>query len=104
MPRLLLLFLFVILIGVSCDKPIRSGALIDAYRTAACVVPGFANGIEPPTRGWDAEIAIAGGSKARVTGADVVGGDIRIRYERDGQEMVAVDPGGLHISQGRTSE
>jgi hypothetical protein len=70
MRRLVLLFLSIILIGVACGRPIRSGALIDAYRAAACVVPGFAKGVKPPTRGWDAEVAIAGGSKAQVQGAD----------------------------------
>jgi hypothetical protein len=93
MHRLLLLLVSVILIGVSCHRPIRSGVLIDAYRAAACVVPAFAKGVEPPTRGWDAELAIAGGSKARVQGADMVGGNITIRYERDGLEVVAVAPG-----------
>jgi hypothetical protein len=94
MHRLLVLFVFVtFLTGMSCHRPLRSGVLIDAYRTADCVAPTFAKGVEPPTRGWDATIAIAGGSKATVQGADVVWGNIRIRYEPDGLEVVAVQPG-----------
>lgn len=60
---------------------------------ADCVAPTFAKGVEPATRGWDATIAIAGGAKATVQGADMVGGEVSIRYEADGREMVAVDPG-----------
>jgi hypothetical protein len=79
--------------GTACGRPLRSGVLIDAYRAADCVGPTFARGVKPPTRGWDTRIAIAGGSAAIVEGADMVSGDIRLRYEPDREEIVAVDPG-----------
>src|SRR5262245_42766443 len=94
MRRPLVLLVSVILVsGASCHRPIRSSALIDAYRVAACVEPTFATGVEPPTRGWDSTIVVADGSKATVQGADMVWGTIRIRYEPDGPEVVAVQPG-----------
>jgi hypothetical protein len=79
--------------GASCRGPLRSSVLIDAYRTADCVTPTFATGVQPPTRGWDTPIAIAGGAKATVVGADMVGGNITIRYAADGVEVVAAQPG-----------
>ena len=79
--------------GMSCHRPARSGALINAYKAASCVVPTFAKGVQPPTRGWDATLAIAGGSKATVEGADMVGGSISVRYEPDGLTVIAAQPG-----------
>jgi hypothetical protein len=78
---------------ISCHRPVRSGSLIDAYRKADCVAPTFAKGIEPPTRGWDTSITIAGGSTATVQGADVVSGGIVIHYGPDGPSVTAVQPG-----------
>ena len=64
------LFLLLVCVAVvgcaSCDRPLRSGALLAAYRAAACVVPTFAKGVEPPTRGWDSTIVIANGSNATI--------------------------------------
>ena len=82
-----------LLAGPSCALPLRSGTLINAYRTADCVTPTIAKGVHPPTRGWDATITIAGGEKATVEGAEMVFGHIRIRYEPDGPEVIAVRPG-----------
>jgi hypothetical protein len=79
--------------GVSCHGQARSGVLIDAYRKADCLAATFARGVEPPTRGWDTPIKIAGGSTATVQGADMVGGRIVVRYEPDGPSVTAVQPG-----------
>jgi hypothetical protein len=81
-----------LLSGISCHRPARSGALIDAYRKADCVAPIFAPGVEPPTRGWETPIAIAGGVTAAVQGAFIVGGRIEIRYG-DGALVTAVNDG-----------
>jgi hypothetical protein len=78
---------------MSCQRPVRSGALIDAYRKADCVVPIVATGVAPPTRGWDATITIAGGSKATIVGTETVAGRIVIRYESDDPAETAVQPG-----------
>jgi hypothetical protein len=90
---LVLLVSVSFLTGMSCHKPVRSGALIDAYRASRCVAPTLAKGVETPTRGWDATLPIAGGSKATVRGADMVWGKITIRYEPDGSSVTAVQPG-----------
>jgi hypothetical protein len=60
-----------------------SGELIDAYRKADCMAPTFAKGVEPPTRGWDAPLPIAGGATATVQGADLGQGRITVRYGDD---------------------
>ena len=60
-----------------------------------------------PTRNWSGarrarvvgvccsalKITIAGGAKAAVSGADMVSGIISVRYEADGPDVVAVQPG-----------
>lgn len=79
--------------GMSCQKAVRSDAIIDAYRRADCVVPIIAPGIEPPTRGWDTTITIPDGSKATIEGADKVGGNIFVRYEPGGRLQAVVQPG-----------
>lgn len=91
----LLLFTSVILVsGMSCVKPARSGALIEAYGKADCVMPIIAPWVvSPPTRGWDATVTIPGGSKATIKGAQMVSGRIEVRYEADGQLQTAAKPG-----------
>jgi hypothetical protein len=79
--------------AISCHRPAHAGALIDAYRKADCIAPTFAKGVEPPTRGWDAPITIAGGATVRVQGTDMVWGRIVIRYDRDGASVTAVNDG-----------
>ena len=79
--------------GMSCHRLARSSELIDAYRTAGCVAPTFAKGVQSPTRGWDTKIAIAGGSEATVQGAQMVGGRVTVLYEPDRPPVVAVRPG-----------
>jgi hypothetical protein len=88
-----LLTCMAVVVCASCDRPIRSGGLLDAYRAAACVMPTFAKGVDPPTRGWDSTIVIAGGSKVTIRGAQLGWGEIAIQYEPDGRKVVAVDPG-----------
>ena len=93
LPARFLLLASLPLIGVACSRPIRSGALIDAYRTATCVEPIFVRSIEPPVRGWDANVVVSGGANARIQGRTMVWGEITIRFDADGREVVAVDPG-----------
>jgi hypothetical protein len=76
----------------ACQTLATSGQLIDRYHAARCVEPGIAKGVTPPTRGWDTTVKIAGGSEATITGADMVGGSITIRFASDGQQVVAVRP------------
>ena len=88
-----LFVLLTALAGLSCQRPIRSGALIDAYRHAVCVDPTVAAGIHQPTRGWDTSVALPDGSRATIQGAEKIAGQILIRYEPDGPVMTAAKPG-----------
>ena len=79
---------------MSCRRPLQSGAVIDVYRTAECVAPTYVTWVvSPQTRGWDTTITLASGAKAAIRGADMVSGNITIRFEGDGAEIVAVKPG-----------
>ena len=79
-----------LMIAVACAVPLRSVTLINAYITADCLTPVFAPGVHPPTRGWNTTIPIAGGAKATITGATLVGRDVEVRYESDGSEKTVV--------------
>ena len=78
---------------VSCQRALRSGTLIDHYRGAGCVQPNIAKGVTPPTRGWDATITVPGGLTIRIMAANMVSGNVGIRYLPDGPELTAVRPG-----------
>jgi hypothetical protein len=88
-----LLLLSLSLCCVSCQKPARSGILIDRYRSAECVTPTLSKGFSTPTRGWDAEITLNSGMAVKVKGFDSVSGIITIHYLPDGPELTAVKPG-----------
>jgi hypothetical protein len=83
----------LLLCGFACGRPARSGELMDAYRSANCVAPTLAKGVMPDTRGWDTPVEIAGGARATVEGAQMVGGRIILKYEPDGPSVDAAVPG-----------
>ena len=78
---------------VGCARPIRTGALIDRYRSAECVPVRFAPGIQPRTREWDYTLKIRDGIDVRVDGAQMPGGRINVRYVADGKQQVAANAG-----------
>jgi hypothetical protein len=76
-----------------CARTIRSGALIDHYSRAECVPVRFGPGISPPTRAWDYILKTREGIAVHVSGADMPGGRIDVRYLSDGKETVAANAG-----------
>jgi len=87
------LLLVLTLSATACQRPATSAEIIDRYRSVQCVEPSIAKGVIPATRGWDVTLTIAGGSKATIKGAGMVGGRIAVRYGSDGPQLVAVQPG-----------
>ena len=57
------------------------------------MAPTYVAWVSPPTRGWDTTIRLASGAKAAISGADMVSGNITLRFEVDGAQVVAVQPG-----------
>ncbi|MGH9147381.1 MAG: hypothetical protein ACRD1Q_11770 [Vicinamibacterales bacterium] len=53
----------------------------------------FGPGIQPPSRSWDHTLKIREGIEVHVSGAQVPGGQIDVRYTPGGQEDVAADAG-----------
>jgi len=79
--------------AVSCAPAIRFGEIIGSYRSARCVQPIIAEGVLPPTRGWNAEVTSASGTRVIVSGTHMAGGRITVRYLPNGPELVAADAG-----------
>jgi hypothetical protein len=77
----------------SCTRAIRSGALIDRYSRAACIPVKFGPGISPPTRAWNYTLKTRDGVAVHVSGAEMPGGRIDVRYASDGKSEVAADAG-----------
>lgn len=77
----------------ACTRTIRSGAIIDGYNGAECVPVHFGPGISPPTRAWDYSTATHRGIKVHISGAEMPGGRIDLRYLADGRDIVAADAG-----------
>ena len=85
---------FVLAVGLcACSGPIRKGAIIEKYTRADCVPVRFGPGITPPTRAWDHNLTLRGGGVVHISGAEMPGGQIDVRFQPDGSEQVAVDAG-----------
>jgi hypothetical protein len=84
------LFMAAALAG--CSRPVRTGALIDRYRTASCIPTNQALQ-EPPTRSWDHNVVLGGGVTAQISGMQMPGGRVAVRYSPGGEHVVAADAG-----------
>src|SRR5438128_12258855 len=73
-----------------CPRTIRTGALIDQYSRAECVPVRFASGV---SRAWDYTLKTRQGIAVHVSGAEMPGGRIHVRYLSGGNEPVAADAG-----------
>ncbi len=79
-------------VGAQCARPVRTGPLIQRYSAAACVPVRLRTGIGPPTRTWDATLNIREGLDVHVSGAQMPGGRIDLKYS-DGRHDVTADAG-----------
>jgi hypothetical protein len=76
-----------------CSRPIRNGGIIDHYRAAECVPVKLGSEIYSPTREWDYTLKTREGESVYVSGAQVPGGQIDVRFSSDGKEAVAANAG-----------
>lgn len=88
---------FVPLVAVvalySCEEKIGSRTLIDNYSRSECISVRFGPGIHPPTRTWDYTLTTREGIAVQVSGAEMPGGRIDVRYAPNGRDEVAADAG-----------
>ena len=87
-----MMIFLVAAVGAECARPVRTGPLIQRYSAAACVPVRFDPGLTPPTRAWDTTLNIREGLDAHVSGAQMPGGRIDLKYS-DGRDDVTADAG-----------
>lgn len=88
--------LFLLLIAalpLGCNRAIRSGPLVTGYESAECIPVHFGPGITPPTRSWDDSLTTSSGQVVHISGAQMPGGRISVRYGSDVADIVAADAG-----------
>jgi hypothetical protein len=66
---------------------------VKGYANADCIPVRFGPGITPPTRAWDYNVTTSNGLTAHISGAEMPGGRIDVKYLFDGSEIVAADAG-----------
>jgi hypothetical protein len=85
--------LWAIAAGACAFPAMRSGQIIESYKSARCVQPTIAQGVSPPTRGWNADWSLPSGTRISVRGKQMAGGRVTVQYLSDGAEVVAADAG-----------
>jgi hypothetical protein len=76
-----------------CDRVIRSGPIIDDYKVAQCIPVHHGLGPADADRTWNDSLATPSGGLVQVTGAQLPGGRINVRYLSDGADVVAAEAG-----------
>jgi hypothetical protein len=76
----------------SCGGPVGTGVLIERYSAAGCVPVTLRLDIGPPTRVWDSTLRIREGQNVHVSGMQMPGGRIDVKYSSDGHQAVAAYP------------
>jgi hypothetical protein len=83
----------IVCLGAACRGPVSHAPIIEHYRAAACIPFSVNPKATLHTREWDTDLALKDGSKVIVTGAQMPGGRINVRYPTSGRESVAADAG-----------
>ncbi len=82
---IVLLAIFLTVTG--CNKPARTGSLIDRFRNASCVWPSSVT-----NREWDETLKLGNGAVIRIRGTCGAGGVVEIAFGVDGPLQTAVRP------------
>jgi hypothetical protein len=72
--------LSVALAAFACQRPARSGDLIDRYTHAECIPWRVAPDIATETRSWDYTVQLQNGESAHISGYRMPGGRIDVEY------------------------
>jgi hypothetical protein len=76
---------FVLAVGLcGCTGPMRTGEIIQKYARAACIPVRFGPAITPPTRAWDHTLKLRDGGAVHISGAEMPGGQVDVRFQPDG--------------------
>jgi hypothetical protein len=79
--------------SAACCGPVSHAPIIERYRAAACIPFSPNPRISPGTREWDTMLRLSDGSKVIVSGAQVPGGLVAVRYPTTGRVSVAANAG-----------
>ena len=79
--------------AAACRSPVSHAPIIDHYQAAACIPFSVNPKASPHTREWETALTVKDGSKVIVTGAQMPGGRVNVRYPTSGRELVAADAG-----------
>lgn len=78
---------------VACHRPVSRSPIIDQYRVATCVSWTSPRVAGRASREWDIDLSLSDGSKVRVSGAQMPGGRISVRFLATGRESEAANAG-----------
>ena len=77
----------------ACDHRVSDALIIEKYRTAVCIPFSPDPKISPHTREWDATLTLTDGTRVVVSGAEIPGGRIDLRYPVTNRTSAAVSAG-----------
>jgi hypothetical protein len=80
---------------ISCQqRALRSGYVIEQYRSAECVTPFNDESISPGnvTRAWNTTLKVTDKLGIHITAGEHVGGNVVVRYLPDRQDLTVVPP------------
>ena len=78
---------------VACGGPVSHAPIIERYRAAECIPFSPSPRVSPHTREWDTVLTLSGGSRVIVSGAQMPGGRIDVRYLTTDRVSVAANAG-----------
>lgn len=93
MRYLLLSLPLLVISSIGCSRAARSGPLIDSFNKAQCVPVTLGPKTGSPARTWDYMLKTPEGDAVQITGRQIPGGRIDVRYTASGKEVVAADAG-----------
>ena len=86
--------ILVVITFAACSHAVRTGRLIDRYRSADCIPLVTSRGGQALSgRSWDHTIKIQDDLVVHISGAQVPGGQIDVRYPPSEEWRVAADAG-----------
>jgi hypothetical protein len=83
----------IVLSFAGCSSPVRSGPLIDSFNRAECILVTLGPKTGSPARTWDYLLKTLQTGRALITGRQIPGGRIDVKYEATGADEVAADAG-----------
>jgi hypothetical protein len=91
---------FAVLIITSCliscqQQPsvaLRSGYIIEQYRSAECLAPFNEDSVSPGSCRWDTTLQLADKLRIHIAAGEHVDGNVVVRFLPDGQSLTVVPP------------